>query len=73
MRMRNNHKTLFEEQARSMTQQIFFLQDRLERTPRGSPEHEALLRNLAAVSVLRAASESLLDAARARTFVEDPD
>lgn len=71
--MSNSRRTPFEESAEEMTRQIFVLQARIERASKGSPEHEALLQNLAAVSVLKAASESCLDTARERSFTEDPD
>lgn len=66
-----NRRTPFEESIEEMTRQIFALQARLERTSKGSPEHEALLRNLAATSVLKAAIESCLDIAKERSFTED--
>lgn len=68
--MSNGQRTPFEEDVEDMTRQIFFLQDLLDKTPKGSPKHEVFLRNLAAVSVLKAATESLLGAAKKRSFTE---
>ena len=68
--MDKSQRTPFEEDVGRLTRQIRVLQVRLDKTQKGSPEHEALLRNLAAVSVLKAEAEVLLESAKERTLTE---
>lgn len=60
----------FEEQVEELTRQVRFLGARLERTQKGTPEHDILLRNLASVSVLKAEIEILLENAEDKTLTK---
>lgn len=68
--MNSNSRTPYEERLDEVAGQTRVLQARLNKVKKGSPEHEALLRNLAAASVLKAELEVLLEDAEERTFTE---
>lgn len=66
--MSNGERTPYEVRLEEATRETRILQARLGRTRKGSPEHEALLRNLVAASVLKAELEVLLEDAEERTL-----
>ena len=66
--MTDNTRTPYEERLDEATRQTRVLQVRLNKVKKGSPEHEALRRNLTAASVLKAELEVLLEDAEERTL-----
>ena len=66
--MNSSERTPYEQRIDEATRETRALQARLNRVKKGSPEHEALLRNLAAASVLKAELEVLLEDAEEKTL-----
>lgn len=67
IKLSKRKKTPYEEKIEEVTKQTRVLQARLSRTQKRSPEYEALLQNLAAVSILKAELEVLLETAKEKT------